>query len=75
MRRVWVWVMLVGALGCDRLPGSENSAKEGTRSDCRRACGQTYKECAKACQNDAPAACEGRCDMNNKRCNERCEAP
>ena len=75
----WVWAILLGAVGCDRLPEGGGTAQEEGREEqrvtCRRGCGETYKACTKGCVNDALQECEKRFDVAHQRCDERCRTP
>lgn len=71
----WLFVLgLLGHAGCDRFKSvGESNTDDSARMKCREACGNVYKACTTDCKNDAPEACEGRCDKQNLRCNEKCD--
>jgi len=79
MRRVFSAVglaILVGLAGCERLRGAADdtpgSPGERSQSRCRQGCGDTYQACLRDCKDDAPQACETRCDLRQKKCLDGC---
>jgi hypothetical protein len=73
--RVWWMVPILMLAACDRMPwaAQETSPElDAQRGHCRQACGEAYKACTRDCANDAPQACESRCDARHQKCNDAC---